>query len=170
LEEIASIELLNTHRLAQTYKTDLRDRIHGLLFNEQKSKIAEECVLGMKVIQLRKDVNYEGKNVTTHINIGSNPKDISEEEARRLENLAYNDWLSGFPNSRGTLLIYNFSEKMEYPPKMVLVCVGCEQIKEQLTIKEFHTCDYALLSSEELRTQTKIPLGFRKVKKMGSGT
>ena len=164
LKKIAFLEFQNIFELIKTYMTDLKDKIWSLIAEERELRAAEEYILGMKVItQSGRIVNWKGKNVPLQIVIGYNPKDISEDAAKRLGNLAYDDWSISFPRFQGSFLIYNFSEKKEYPPKMVLIYVGCEPLKEKLTIDEFNKCWFALLASEELREKTGIILGVRKV-------
>jgi hypothetical protein len=164
LEKIAFLEFQNLFQLGKTYMTGLKDQIWSLVAKEQELRTAEEYILGMKVIsQSGRIVNWKGKSVGLQIIIGYNPKDISDDEAKRLGNFAYDDWSTSFPKFQGSFLIYNFSEKKEYPPKMVLIYVGCEPLKEKLTIDEFSKCWFALLASEELREKTGITLGVRKV-------
>jgi len=164
LERIASLEFQNLFQLQKTYKTNLKDKISDLLVKERELKASEDYISGMKVIiQSGKIVKWKGKNVPLQIVIGYNPKDIGEDAAKRILDLAYYDWSTSFPTAQGSFLLYNFSEKEEFPPKLVLVYVGCEPLKEHLTIKEFNICFDALLISEEIREKTGTTLGIRRV-------
>ena len=164
-EEIFSLESQNIIQILQTYKTNLKDKIWSLIANEQELKVAEEYCMGMKIIQESgKNVKWKGKDVPLQIIIGYNPRDIAEDKAKQLVELAYDDWSSTFPTFQGCFLIYNFSEKKEVPPKMMLLYLGCEPLKENLTIEEFYNCWGILLASEELREKAEITLGVRKVR------
>ena len=164
LQRIASLEFQNLFQLQKTYKTKLKDKISNLLVKERELKASEDYIFGMKVIiQSGKIVERKGKNVPLQIVIGYNPKDISEDAAKRILDLTYDDWSMSFPMAQGSFLLYNFSEKEEFPPKLVLVYIGCEPFEEHLTIKEFSKCFEALLISEKIREKTGTTLGMRRV-------
>ena len=164
LEKVAFLEFQNIYQMVKTYKTELKDKIWNLLGKEQELRTADEYISGMKVItQFGKKAHWKGKDIPLQIVIGYNPKDVNENAAKQIVNLAYDDWNRNFPRYQGSFFLYNFSDQSEFPPKMILVYIGCEPLKERLIIKELEQCWFVLMASEKLREDTKITLGFRKV-------
>ena len=163
LEQIASVELDNISKVTETYKTDLKNKINDLIYPEEMKRAIEEYELGMKILTENRKVKTDTAEENLFIHVAYNPKDIIEEDAKKLVIHAIGIWNKGFPEISTIMIYYTFP--VGNKNGLIKIYVGVIPLKsDSVTPMDLEAVFSALMVSEELRKKSKTKVGFANVR------
>lgn len=163
LEQIASVELDNISKVTETYKTDLKNKINDLIYPEEMKRAIEEYKLGMKILVENRKVKTDTAEENLFIYVAYNPKDIIEEDAKKLVTHAIGIWNKGFPEISTIMIYYTFPVGSKNG--LIEIYVGVIPLKsDSVTPMDLEVVFSALMVSEELRKKSKTKVGFANVR------
>lgn len=163
LEQIASLELENIRKLAETYNTNLREKIGDLLCSKEAKKTHEEFESNAKVFTEIKKFRIDEIDVDLFVHIAYNPKDTNEEDARNLASHTIGIWQKTFPEITHVMVYYAFP--VGASAGLIKIYVGVVPLsKDLVTPSMIEGAFSTLMVSEDLRKKSKTSVGFASVR------
>jgi Fe-S-cluster containining protein len=163
LDQIASLEFDNIAKVTETYTTELKNQINDLICSKEEKEEFEKYATAMTVFtdnRKIKDNNNVEQDVFIHISY--NPKDTTEEDARKLSTNTLGLWKNNFPAANSMFINYTFPVGTTYG--LISIYVGTIPIKHDLVTRDdLEQVFSALLISEELQKKSKTSVGFANV-------
>jgi Fe-S-cluster containining protein len=162
LEQIASLEFDNIAKVTETYTTELKNKINDLLYSKEQKEGFENYSRAMKVFTENRKIKDNNIEQDVFIHVSYNPKDTTEDDARKLSTHTLGLWKHSFPAINSVFIYYTFPVGTAHG--LISIYVGTIPIKNDLvTSDDLEEVFSALLTSEQLQKTSKTSVGFANV-------
>jgi Fe-S-cluster containining protein len=163
LEQIAKLELENIAKVAETYKTELKNKIQDLVYPQEMRDRHAAYESEMKALTISTKVMANNCERDLFAHIAFNPKDVSEEDAKKLSDHTIGMWKKTFLEIDQVIMYYSFTVKENFG--LIKVYVGTQPLSnESVSPEMIENVFSTLMVSEELRKKSKTSIGFANVK------
>jgi hypothetical protein len=117
----------------------------------------------MKILTEKRKVKTHTTEENLFIHIAYNPKDVIEEDAKKLVTQAIGIWNNSFPEISTFIMYYTFPAGSANG--LIKIYVGVLPLKsDSVTPMDLEEVFSALLISEQLRKKSKTKIGFATVR------